>query len=247
MKLSGNTILITGGSSGIGLQLCKKLVESNKVIICSRSADKLKTIKKEIPKVEIFPCDLSNEEQRNDLVEWIKTNHKDLNVLINNAATVHLTDFFKDENALGISNLEFQTNVLAPIHLIKLLFPLLMENNNPAIVNVTTGLVYSPKAVYPFYCATKAALHSFTQTLRFNIQKQDLNCEVIEVLFPAVDTPFHEGKAPRIAISVKAAVDEMINKINSGKPEIRVAGVKRLYILSRFAPQFIFKKINSIV
>jgi len=248
MNLTGNTILITGGSSGIGLQLCKKLTEqNNKVIICSRSEDKLKLLKKEIPKLEIFSCDISKETHRNELAEWVKTNHKGLNILINNAALVHTINFFEDSSAFEKAESEFQTNVLAPIHLIKLLFPLLLNNKNPAIVNITTGLVYAPKALYPFYCATKAALHSFTQTLRFNIQKNNYNIEIIEVLFPAVDTPFHKGKAPGIAISVEEAVDETLAGIHSGKPEIRIAGVKRLYFLSRLAPKFILKKINLIV
>jgi len=105
-------------------------------------------------------------------------------------------------------------------------------------------LIYAPRADYSFYNSTKAALHAFTQVLR--IQNTNPNLKIIEVLFPVVDTPWHKGNAPKIAISVDQAVQGMIKGIEKGKEEVKVAGVKLLYLLSRIAPKFALKKINNL-
>ncbi len=245
MKLSGNTVLITGGSSGIGLELSKRLLEKeNRVIICGRSEEKLLKAQKLLPELEIFQCDLSDRNQCKDLADWIRKEYPELNVLINNAAIVSRTKFTENENIIKIAEQEMETNFLAPVRLISLLHPLLITSPNPCVLNVTTGLIYSPRADYPFYNATKAALHSFTQTLR--IQLADTKVEVIEIMFPAVNTPWHKGNPPKIAIAPQKAVHEMIKGLEKGKPEIRIAGAELLYRISRIAPQFALKKVNSL-
>lgn len=245
MKLSGNTILITGGSSGIGLELSKQLLKSNnKIIICGKTKEKLHEVKKTYPEIAIFQCDISDEEQCFNLANWIKENHSDLNVLINNAAIVHISQFMDDDDIIKKGELEMKTNFFGPLRLIKLLSPIIESNNNPTLINITTGLVYVPRADYPFYNSTKSALHSFTQTLRIQLSKT--NFKIIEVMFPAVNTPWHKGSPPKIAISSETAVREMVKGISSGKTEIKVAKVKLLYLLSRIAPNFALKKINNL-
>lgn len=244
MDIYNNTVLITGGSSGIGLELAQRLLEkNNKVIVCGRSKQKLEQAKELYPELETVQCDLSDEKQCMELADWIHKNHPDLNILINNAALVHNTPFLKTNNILEKLKLEVDTNLIAPIRLIKHLLPVLEKNENPTIVNITTGLVYVPRADYPFYNATKAALHSFTQVLR--IQLKNTNFRIIEVLFPAVKTPWHKGKPPKIAITVEKAVNEMIKGMEKGKTEIKVSKVRILYNLFRIAPGFALKKINS--
>lgn len=245
MELSNQTIFITGGSSGIGLELVQRLLDkNNKVIICGRSAEKLEAAKKQYPQLERVQCDLSDEKECANLAYWIKENHPNLNLLVNNAALVHNTPFLETENILEKLKLEVDTNLLAPIRLIKHLHPVLEKNENPTIINITTGLVYVPRADYPFYNATKAALHSFTQVLR--MQLKSTNFRVIEVMFPAVKTPWHKGKPPKIAITVEKAVNEMMKGMEKGKTEIKVSKVKILYTLFRIAPGFALKKINSL-
>jgi uncharacterized oxidoreductase len=245
MKLSNNTVLITGGSSGIGLELARLLsTKNNKVIICGRSEKKLEQAQREVPGLVTYSCDLSDKAQCEQMANWIRNNHSGLNVLINNAAIVHKTDFLQDPESLEKLELETRTNLLAPIRLCRWLYPVLQTNAEAAIINITTGLVYTPRAVYPFYNSTKAALHSFTQVLR-----QQMNgsaCKVIEVMFPAVDTPWHEGKPPKIAIPVEKAVQEMMQGLEKGKTEIRVAGVKKLYLLSRLMPSLAFRMVNAL-
>jgi uncharacterized oxidoreductase len=243
---TNNTILITGGSSGVGLELAKRLIEKNNtVLICGRSKEKLDEAKRLIPQVQIFTCDISSDTACVLLHEWVKTNYPDCNMLINNAAIVHTTEFLKDDKAIEKANDEFQTNILAPIRLSKLFLPLLLKNPNSQLINISTGLVYAPRAVYPFYNATKAALHSFTQTLRLQLRNTPI--KVVEVLLPVVDTPWHKGNPPKIAISVEKAVEEVLQKLEKGNSlEIRIGGVNILYWLARIAPGFAIRKINSL-
>lgn len=245
MKLKNSTVLITGGSSGIGLELSKAFIQrGNKVIICGKTDEKLVAATKQEPKLITYQCDLSDSPQCAYFARKISENHPDLNILINNAAIVNKIDFINNEKALDLAENEYQTNLLAPIRLIKLLYQTISANDSPAIINITTGLIYAPRVIYPFYNSSKSALHSFTQTLR--IRLKDEKTKVIEVMFPAVDTPWHQGTPPKIAISAKAAVAEMIKGIEKGKPEIKVGGAKILYLISRLAPALALKKVNEI-
>lgn len=245
MKLKNNTILITGGSSGIGLELTRRLHENgNTILICGRSVEKLEFVKKEIPAVQVYPCDLSDPAQRQELYNWVANNHPSCNVLINNAATVHKTNFLADKEMIEKTESEVQTNLIAPIVLSKLFLPMLMKNKDAAIINITTGLIYAPRAVYPIYNATKSGLHAFTCVLRHQLSAEPV--KVVEVMMSAVDTPWHQGDPPKVAISPQKAVAEMLHKLEKGKEEIKIGGVKILYMLSRIAPSFAFKKINQL-
>lgn len=245
MVLQHKTVLITGGSSGVGLELAKKLLErKNKVLICGRSLEKLLRAKKQLPDLYYLQCDLSRLSDCERLQNWVREEHPDCNVLINNAAIVHAENFFHDDEILEKAEAEIQTNLMAPIRLSKLFVPILNNNDHPAIITITTGLVYVPRSMYPFYNATKAALHSFVQVLRS--QSTETQIDVIEVQLPAVDTPWHQGNPPDIAIPVEEAVRKMIKGIEHGDNEVRVGKVKLLYLLSRIAPNFAFRKLNSL-
>lgn len=245
MQLTNNTILITGGSSGIGLEMSRQFLElGNKVLICGRSVEKLTQAERELPGVVTFACDLSVDSELNRLHTWIANNHPSCNVLINNAAIVHKTNFRADAKMIRKAKAEIQTNLIAPIALTSLILPILESNKNPSIINITTGLVYTPRAVYPIYNATKAGLHAFTQTLR--LQLKGLPIGVIEVLMTVVDTPWHQGNAPKMANAPEKAVAEMMRQLQRDHSEIRIGKVKLLYYMSRLAPAFMLKKINGI-
>jgi uncharacterized oxidoreductase len=245
MKLQHQTVLITGGSSGIGLELAKQLIaKQNCVIICGRSPERLGEAKILIPQVDTFSCDISKESDRHKLFEWIVTHHPACNVLINNAAIVNKTSFHADPDIVQKAVQEIETNLIAPIALTKMFLNRFEQQKGSAVINISTGLVYAPRAVYPIYNATKAALHSFTQVLRHQIRA--LPIDVIEVMMPAVATPWHKGDVPKVAISPATAIYEMIEKSESGAKEIRIGKVKILHILSRIAPAFAFRKINQL-
>lgn len=245
MTLQNHTVLITGGSSGIGLELAKRLTKlNNQVLICGRSADKLEETQKQLPSVQYLQCDISNAGECEKLAEWVRRYHPKCNILVNNAAIAHPENFYEGEDMLDKAGAEIQTNLMAPIRLSKLLAPVLLANENPAIINITTGLVYAPRILYPFYNATKAGLHAFTQVLR--AQSQGSGVRVTEVLMPVVDTPWHKTPPPDIAISPQQAVEGMLKGLKKGKSEVRVGKVKLLYLLFRLAPGLAFKKINSL-
>lgn len=245
MDLQNNTILITGGSSGIGLELTRQLTKKqNTVMICGRTLSKLERAKEKIPSLHYLQCDISKPEECEKLRNWVQADHPDCNILINNAAIVTRKNFYEDDNAIPHAKSEIATNLLAPILLTKLLYPIIKNNNLPSIINITTGLAFVPRTTYPFYCSTKAALHSFTQVLRS--QSEDRNIKIKEIMFPAVDTPWHNGNTPPIAISAQKAVNEMLKKLEKGEEEIHIGKVKLLYLLSRMAPNFAFKKLNSL-
>ncbi|MFK7848533.1 MAG: SDR family oxidoreductase [Rhodothermales bacterium] len=245
MNLIGNTILITGGTSGIGLELANQLQQrGNDIIICSRSREKLESARAENAALVTYRCDVSNPDDCKKMVSWLEAHKPALNVLINNAAVSHTMDFIEDDAALEKASIEIETNLTAPIRLIKQLYPMLSRNAAPKIINITTGLIYAPRSIYPIYNATKSALHSFTQVLRIQVEKSP--AQVIEVQLPAVDTPWHGGNPPKIAIPVEVAVKEMMSGLEKGREEIKVGKVKLLYILSRIVPGYALRKVNSL-
>ncbi len=245
MKLTKNTILITGGSSGLGLEMARQLTErGNYVIVCGRSQERLQAAQKTIPGIVAYQCDLSDKNACIRLADWVAREYPQCNMLINNAAIVHKTSFADDEDMIAKSDLEIRTNLLAPIALTKLFIPIISQNLRPAIVNITSGLVYVPRAVYPIYNATKAALHSFTQVLRYQMRQRSVS--VIEVMFPAVDTPWHKGTPPKMAIPADEAVTKMLKGLEKGKMEIKVGKVKLLYLFSRLAPGFAFNRLGKV-
>jgi uncharacterized oxidoreductase len=245
MILRDQTVLITGGSSGIGLELAKQLLaKNNVVVICGRSMERLMEAKKMLGDVHTFQCDIARGDERVKLVEWMAREHPSCNVLINNAAIVHRTDFASDADILLKARNEIETNLFAPIALTKMMLASFQKQQQSLVVNVTTGLVYAPRSVYPIYNATKAGLHAFTQVLRE--QMRGGSVQFVEAIMPVVDTPWHKGKVPSMAISPATAVNEMLAKIHDGEVELRIGRVGLLYLLSRIAPGFAFRKINSI-
>lgn len=185
MELDGNKVLVTGGATGIGYELSKIFLSAgSRVLVCGRRRTLLEELKQKWSEMEYLVADISLESDRNHLIEWIRTSHPDLNVLINNAGVqermgISEIDFWER------SNREIDLNLKASIHLCSALLPLIENNQNPVIINVTSGLAFVPMAGAPVYCATKAALRSFTLSLRHLVKNR---VEVIELIPPSVNT-----------------------------------------------------------
>jgi uncharacterized oxidoreductase len=187
MKTSGNTVLITGGGSGIGLALAEALLQRrNGVIICGRRRERLQAVKKRLPEIHIRVCDVSGARSRYALVDWLVSEFKDLNLLVNNAGIQRPVDFLKGPRDLEDADEEIATNLTAPIHLSALLIPHLKCKKEAAIVNISSGLAFTPLAAAPVYCATKAAVHSLSLSLRH--QLRDTSVQIFEVAPPMVST-----------------------------------------------------------
>jgi len=191
METSGNKILITGGATGIGLALVEQLEKTNKIIICGRRESKLLEAKKRYPEIYIKVCDLQYRYQRIEFVEWLKQEHKDLNILINNAGIQKELNLLKIKDFTDLTQ-ETEINLIAPVHLSMLLIPHLSTKANAVIINITSGLAFTPIAFMPMYCATKAAMHSFSLSLRHQLVKTSI--KVFEIIPPTVDTELDQGK-----------------------------------------------------
>ncbi|MEK4517389.1 SDR family NAD(P)-dependent oxidoreductase [Paenibacillus sp. FSL H8-0122] len=189
MKLSGNTLLITGGGSGIGLAMAERFIRmGNTVIITGRREQVLQAAQDRFPNLITHICDLKAESERLALFDWVTANYPGVNVLVNNAGiqqrfNVQTADV---RNHWAEFNQEITTNLEAPLHLAMLFAPFFASQEAATIINVTSGLAFTPFAIAPIYSATKAALHSFTMSLR--LQLSGTRVEVIEVAPPAVIT-----------------------------------------------------------
>lgn len=195
MKLSGNTVLITGGATGIGFALVEEFLDKgNKVIICGRREQKLLEAQKKHPNLSIKVCDVTDEFSRKELYEWIKANFPDVNVLINNAGIQRNIDFTKGTEELFSGENEIRTNLEGPIFLSALFIPLLSGKNEAAIVNVTAGLAFFPSADKPVYSATKAGMHMFSVIIRQQLSQMGIR--VFEAIAPGIlDTELNlEGR-----------------------------------------------------
>lgn len=195
MKLSGNTILITGGSTGIGLSLAESFLSlGNEVIICGRREDKLIEAQKKHSNLHIKVCDVANGNDQKELFEWATTHFPNLNILINNAGIQRDIDLTKGVQDLIEGDSEIKINLETPILLTAIFIPHLMLQSESAVINVSSGLAFMPMARVPIYCATKAALHTYTILLRKQLLQTGI--KIFEVIPPMVDTELNkEGRA----------------------------------------------------
>ena len=215
MKLSGNKILVTGGASGIGLGLTERFIkENNTVIICGRREDVLEEVASKFPSVITRVCDLSFEEERTRLYEWIQNEHSDLNVLVNNAGIQNWMNA-TDNDFYERAKQEVSINVLAPVHLTSLFLKLPSINT---IVNVTSGLAFVPLAKVPVYCGTKAFFRSFTLSLRYLLKEKDV--EVVEVIPPALNTDLGGKGIHDAAPPVSEFIESIFQQLKEGKDEV---------------------------
>ncbi|MED1204596.1 SDR family oxidoreductase [Heyndrickxia acidicola] len=187
MNMSGNTILITGGASGIGLAFAERFLQAgNEVIIAGRRKEKLEEAKEKSPKLHTKACVVSSELERKALFEWVTNQFPETNVLVNNAGIQQRVNLLNIEHDWDYYKKEIEINIDGPIHLSMLFIPHLRKKETAAIINVSSGLALSPGAWVPVYSSTKAAVHSFTASMRH--QLADTSIEVIEVFPPAVNT-----------------------------------------------------------
>ena len=189
MKMNGNTILITGGATGIGYSMAKYFCgHGNTVIICGRRKNKLAQAKKELPQIHTIQCDVTNPDDRTLLFNNISNNYPSMNILINNAGVQRSIDLSNGLDALSGGENEIRINLEAPIFLSALFTAFLSGKENAAIVNVTSGLAFmlEQAAWCPVYSATKAGLHAFSITQR--AQLAPLGIRIIELIPPMVES-----------------------------------------------------------
>ena len=246
MKTTNNTILITGGSAGIGFEIAKLLSEKgNNVIITGRNEERLNKAASKLNNVKTIVSDVSKAEDVEKLVAQIKQEFPQLNMVINNAGQAFVFDITA-ENANGFEKAEDEmlTNYLSVIRLNEKLLPILKTQQNAAIVNVSSITAYVPSGLAT-YSASKAALHSYTQSLRFALEK-DTQIKVFEIIPPLVDTDFSAPIGGKSGISPTLVAEEFLASLENDNFEIRVGQTEDIYRLFLSAPEEAFGAMNQL-
>ncbi len=208
MKTNGNTILITGGSAGIGFELAKQFSQlGNKVLITGRNEEKLKQAAGQLENVVPISGDVTSSESTDQLVAKIKEQHPELNMVINNAGYADVYQLDENANAFPKASQEMETNYLSIVSLTEKLLPTLLKNEHASVVNVTSVVAYYPQKMLPTYTASKAALKAYTDVLRQTFEDR-LN--VFELIPPLVNTDFSKEIGGENGIPPKEVADELV-------------------------------------
>jgi uncharacterized oxidoreductase len=246
MNINNKTILITGGGAGIGLALAKQLsAKGNTVIITGRTEATLQKAVAEVSGLNYIVSDVTKPEDVAHIVKELTEKFNGLDIVINNAGHAH---YYKLESATGIAAKaaeEMLTNYISIINLNEQLLPLLQKSNEAAIVTVSSIAGLVPNSTIPTYSASKAALHSYTQSLRYALSK-NTSIKVFELMPPLVDTDFSAaigGKAN--GIPPEEVADSLINGFENDIYEIHTGKTAVIYELSRTAPQDAFRAMNQ--
>lgn len=232
MRLTGNTILITGGTSGIGRALAKDFHQrGNQVVIAGRRQHRLDEITAAHPGMRGMPLDVEDPAAIDAFAARVREQAPGLNVLINNAGITRREDLSGDTSDLSVSRSIIQTNIVSVLHLTAALLPTLKQQPNATIITTTSGLAFVPFAPYPTYCASKAFLHSWLQSLRF--QLRETSVEVLELAPPYVQTELggpHQATDPHAMplADYIAEVMQVLGQPDPSRGEVLVERVKAM-------------------
>lgn len=242
MNTNNKTILITGGGTGIGFSIAQKLSgNGNSIILVGRREDKLKTAAAQLPNASYMVADITNDNDVNKLVKQIN----ELDILINNAGAIAAYPFNSAEGMYDKAKLEVDLNYLSVVRLTERLLPLLKASQEAAIINIESIVSYLPSTVIATYSAAKAALHSYSQSLRLVLQKTDPHIKIFEVFPPFVDTDMTKGvevdklSPEEIAQDLYTALQHEVYEVRSGK-------TKDVYALFHQSPESALKIFNGI-
>lgn len=240
MQMTGNTILITGGTSGIGLELATQLsVLKNTVIITGRDQAKLDAIGRAHPELIGLKSDVADPAAIAELHTRVIAEFPQLNILVNNAGLMRKINLQDRGTDLEDLCREIDTNLTGPVRMVKQFLPHLKAQPRSAIVNVSSGLAFIPFPISPIYSATKAGIHAFTKALR--VQLKNTNVRVFELAPPSTQTPLQDAFS---ATDVKASANmdvrtlgkKAIEGLRRDRLEIRPGTANVLSWLSRIAP-----------
>lgn len=250
MNLSNNTILITGGTSGFGLEFASRLLAlGNTVIITGRNLQKLEETKLKLPEVHIVQSDVSRPENILDLYNLVVTQFPKLNILINNAGEMRKISLH-DAYELSDITREIDINLSGPIRMSQVFLPHLKKQQNAAILNVTSGIALMPFAISPIYSASKSGLRAFTQTLR--IQLKHTGIKVFELIAPGSSTPLNDkfkdagDFSSGLLMSPEKIVESAINGMKKDKLEIYPGMAKLMKVMSRLFPKLVIAQAGKV-
>ena len=239
MKLKNKIILITGATSGIGLELLKSLYPDNQIIALGRNQNKLKNLINKYPRLNTYKVDLAKLEEVELFVQKLKNKIKNINLLINNAAIQNTALITSDGYNIDVIRKEVTINFTSICCLIYLLIPLLDKSKDAAIVNINSGLAIVPKTSSAIYCGTKGGLNIFTQSLKYQLENTSI--KVLQAFLPLVDTSMTAGRGSK-KIDASFASEKIIHGIKNNIANNYIGKVKLLVLINRFIPM-LAKKI----
>lgn len=246
MELKGKTVLITGGSSGIWLEASKQFLDNGaKVIITGRNQNKLDEVKKIFPNLITIKSDVANAENVKLLLKQVQ----DLgwiDILYNNAGVMSTPLNLGITNPKHFENAEYEMNVnyLGVIRLNNIFMDMLKSKKEGAIINTASILSYVPWTLVPTYSASKAAMRSYTDSLRKHLQILNSQVKVFELSPPLVATDMADSFEMK-AISPEVLVKALISWIKKDNFIIRVGNTKIIYFLNKIFPKLAFNLVNS--
>ncbi len=246
MRLSGRTVLITGGSSGIGLELARRLLaRGNAVVVTGRDETKLAQARASLPGLHAIRSDASDPAAIDSLHDQVLARLPTLDILINNAGIMRNIKL-RDDRGLDDLTQEIDVCLSAPIRMVQRFLPHLLAQPEATIVNVSSGLAFVPFPPAPIYSAAKAGLHAYTQVLR--VQLRNTRVGVVELAPPGTDTPLYHGEFAQEVASTKpmpldVLADRAISALAAGKKEIRPGLSNVLKFMSRAAPSFMLNQL----
>ena len=244
MKTTDNTVLLIGGSAGIGLEIAKSLSEKgNHVIITGRNKERLDKAAAQLKNVTAIVSDISSEQEIDKLAKQVSEQFPKLNVVINNAGNAYTYKLAAGASAAEKAKEEIQTNYLSIISLNEKLLPLLSQQKEAAIVTVSSIVVFAPSGNIPTYSASKAALHSYTQSLRFALANTPV--KVFELMPPLVNTDFSQDIGGANGIPPKVVADDLLTALETDNYEIHVGATADIYKVFLSSPAEAFKALNA--
>ncbi len=246
MKIEGNTILITGGSSGIGFEMAKAFSQKNNTtIILGRDEMKLNIALSQLKNTSGIVCDVTNEREVNGLVERAMKDFPALNMVINNAGRGFGYKLVEGANAMEKASEEMMTNYLSVIRLNEKMLPILKQQKEAAIVNVSSEVVFAPKIVAPTYAASKAALHAYTMVLRLTLKQMSF-IKVFEIMPSLTNTEFSQDIGGSKGLAPSFVAEALLNGMKNNEYEIHTGHTPVTYKLFLSSPSDALNAINGI-
>lgn len=242
MDLNEAIVLVTGGGSGIGLELSRQLVSrGNTVVICGRDAEKLKAAADDHG-LHAIPGDITVAADQERILAEVAAWHGRLDLLINNAGVFGVYDFATDPDTLTRIETEIAINATVPLTLTSRALPLLRKSKQPAVLFISSGIAFVPFPSTPVYSGTKALIHHVSQTLRE--QFRPFGIAVFEAMPPVVDTDMAKVMTSNAFKKMKpeVLVKAILEGLEKNRPEIVIGQSKRIKLMSRIAPGFIFNQ-----
>lgn len=247
MDITGNTILITGAATGIGLEAAKLFDQhGNRLIMVARNEDRLEREAARLKDAHTFACDISDADQVGRLVDYVRSEHGEINMIFLNAGVTNNYQLFGDEDMFEHASEEMATNYLSAVRLTQLFEPLLRDKPNAAMIITTSGVALVRDVQNPTYSATKAALHSLVLAMRLVLQKTGSDIKVFELMAPLVDTPFSKDVNSDAKVPPAEVADALLTNLEQDVLEMHVGITADMYQTYLKSLEQALRELNAV-